>query len=725
MTDALAPDTADALAAMVAQADPQAGIDTPAAPAPAEAKQTVDIVRLKKMFDDSRSGTDTARRDSELSRDYYDSYQLTPEERKVLRDRGQPEVETNRIKGAINGILGVMEMGKTDPRAYMRNPEQQPAPGSQPQRPAPALGGPAPGQLQPGPNGQPPPQTGTPQLGQQVMGGNGGPPMGAAPLDAADVATMTLRYIADTTHFQSTKMDMLENFLIEGTCAAIFEVDEAKDVLASQIRWEEFFYDPRSRRNDFKDARYLGVAKWMYADYLAAIYPRQADALNGFATSGSIDGLGFDMSWEDRPDVQQPWFDRAQRRLMVVEIYYIEAQVWNRAVFFAGGVLEAAISPYLDDKGKPICPIEAVSAYVDRQNRRYGPVRDMRSIQDEVNMRRSKALHEMNTRQVQQTDMNAPPVDADVVRKEAARPDGVIPSGWSVVPRSDIVANNLALLAEAKSEIERYSPNPAILGRQGADASGRSQQIRQQAGMTELARILGRFNDLELRCYRQMWGRARQFYNAPKWVRVTDDLGAPKYVRINDPVHAMDPATNQPALDPTTQQPIVQHVQNDVAKMDIDIIVDAVPDTATLEQEIFAELAKLAQTYGPQNVPFTLVIEMSSLPKKRELIQKLEAFLAQQQAAQAAAINQKVSAQQAKDQAAVANDLATAKNKTAQALLYEVQAVVEALKGHIAVNQASMPDVGTPISQNMPPPGGAGDVAPPVPAGAPGPQPVI
>jgi hypothetical protein len=661
----------------LAPAQPQAGIFTPNAPAPAQVQQpVVDIARLKKLVDDARTGNADSRKDSELSRDYYDGYQLSPEEKAKLQERNQPPMENNRIRGAVNGILGVMELAKTDPRAYMRNPDEKKP---QPRPPLPPQG-------QPPQPGQPP-QMGMPQPGAQVMGGNGGPPMDA-PLDAADVATMTLRYIADTTQFQAIKMDVLENGLIEGTGAAIFEVD-GQDVLASQIRWEEFFYDPRSRRHDFKDARYMGVAKWMYADMLAAIYPKMAASLDGFIANGSIDGMGFDMSWEDRPGTGTtlPWFDRTQKRLIVVEIYHLEAQDWHRDVFFAGGSLESGLSPYLDDKKRPTNPIEAYSSYVDRNNNRLGIVRDMRPIQDEVNKRRSKALHEINTRQVQQTDLNAPPVDVEDVRKEAAQPDGVIPLGWQIVPRSDVVANNMALLQEAKAELERFSPNPAILGRQGADASGRSQQIRQQAGMTELARVLGRFNNWEFRCYRQMWSRARQFYTAPVWVRVTDDMGAPQYVRINDPVHATDQA-GQTQLDPTTGQPVVAHVKNDIAKMDIDIIIDTVPDTATLQQEIFDELAKLAQAYGPQNVPFSLVLEMSSLPKKRELIQKLEAFMAEQKQGQAAALEQKQQVEMAGKQAEIASDTATARNKNAQALLYEVQAVAEALKAHIAATEA-------------------------------------
>ena len=45
------------------------------------------------------------------------------------------------------------------------------------------------------------------------------------------------------------------------------------------------------------------------------------------------------------------------------------------------------------------CPLFMQSAYVDRNNNRYGEVRPMISPQDEINKRRSKALHLLTMRQ--------------------------------------------------------------------------------------------------------------------------------------------------------------------------------------------------------------------------------------------------------------------------------------------------------------------------------------
>jgi hypothetical protein len=118
----------------------------------------------------------------------------------------------------------------------------------------------------------------------------------------------------------------------------------------------------------------------------------------------------------------------------------------------------------------------------------------------------------LNNRQVQASDPNiALQFDADLVRKEASRPDGVIPPGWEPTSQNDLASGQFNLLTLAESEMDRQGPNPAILGRQGMDASGRAQQVRQQAGMSEDAVIYKGIHNWELRVYRAMWDRCRQF----------------------------------------------------------------------------------------------------------------------------------------------------------------------------------------------------------------------
>ncbi|MEO8926214.1 MAG: hypothetical protein ABI306_03540, partial [Caulobacteraceae bacterium] len=445
--------------------------------------QAPDLAKLKRYFTEARDLTYIARTNSLTAIDYYDSDQYTATELSTLAARGQAPIVINRVKPAINGIIGVTEKGRSDPRAWPRNPGDE---------------------------------------------------------DAADAATDVLRYIADFNRFKRLKQDCFRDMLVPGAMAALIGVDSDKQVTITQVRWEELFADPRSRRPDFKDARFLGIAKWMYQDDVAALYPDKAAEIESAVENGAGGGMAPDASYQDRPEngIQaggSAWIDFKQRRLMVVEMYYREGS-WKRCVFTGSDVLESGPSPYNDHKGRPDCPIEAMSAYVKRDNARYGAVWDMIGLQDEINRRRSKALHLLSVTRIQVANPAAIDVDADEARKEAARPDGVIPFGWQLAPNTVQMQGQLELLQESKAEMERMGPSPAVLGRSTEDSSGRALLARQQSGLIELGNLYGALEDWELRVYRQCWARAKQFWTDPQFIRVTDDENAPKFVGLNMPV---------------------------------------------------------------------------------------------------------------------------------------------------------------------------------------------
>jgi hypothetical protein len=574
----------------------------------------LDLAYLKRLYSESRDNTDQARKDADLCFDYYDNKQWTSEQIKVLRKRKQPEIWINRIAPAVNGILGVLEQGQTDPRAYPRTNDDN---------------------------------------------------------DAAEVATDSLRYAAEKSRWQRTKLAAAKNYLVGAIGAVIVEVNDDLDPWPRIIRHGEFIYDPHSRDPDFEDARYMGVAKWMYVDTVAQIYPDKEIELEKVTPTT----VAFDD--EDKP--LNVWSDQKRKRVLVVEMY-IDHRGWKRAVFYGGGVLEYGPSPYTDERGTPANPIVAQSCFVDRDNNRYSIVKAMIPIQDEINMRRSKLLHSVNSRQVRMVEQGID-TDAETVRAEAARPDGILPWGVEPTVTADKDQGQILLLQESKAELERMGPNPAVLGQGNADASGRAQLVRQQAGLTELTPALGGIEDLELRVYRQMWARIRQFWQEEKVIRVTDDIGAPKFLTVNEPVVEEVPAIVQgPDGQPMAgMQRVVVEVKNRPAEMDMDIIIDSVPDTANVQQEQFAELTKLAGIYGPQEVPFDDLVEVSSLPKKRQLIEKREAR--RQEAAQGQGPQQEMA------QAAFATEM---QGKQAKAALDGAKAEGQQLNNLITAHQAGM-----------------------------------
>lgn len=509
---------------------------------------------------------DKARRAAQQYQAYYDGDQWTTDERRILEARGQPALVFNHIKPSVNAIIGIVERGRTDPKGWGRTPRDQ---------------------------------------------------------EAAEVATDGLRYVSDVTRYNATARECLQDFLIWGIVAGINEADTNGEFGIRRIRPEEFFYDPYSRDRDFGDARYMGIAKWMDEVDLVDLYPDAKDKIKtSFDFSAPGDTFG------DRPRDGWSWVDTKKRRIMCFEMYSRRGAEWRKCVFVYGGVLEEGPSPYLDSKTKqPRNPIIAQSAYVDIDNCRYGVVKDMMSPQDAINKARSKAVHILNvsklrvSRQVQ---------DIDGVRREWAKPDGIIEAEDGQIEElgdRQLAPAHLELLRDAKEEMRRQSPTPGIVGRQGASQSGRAILAEQQAGLTEQAPLLAGFDDWKLRCYRAMWESIKQFWTGPKWVRVTDDEQAPRFVGINIPQPVVDPMTGQPQIDPMTGQPITQ-VQNNPAEMDVDIVIDSTPDTAVIQEEQFSRLAELAGSGMP--IPPDVLIEASSLPKKKQLLDKLKQAQEQQ-----------------------------------------------------------------------------------------------
>ncbi|UZK69595.1 hypothetical protein OKW76_00450 [Sphingomonas sp. S1-29] len=463
--------------------------------------------------------------------------------------------------------------------------------------------------------------------------------------DSADTATKTLRYIADRTQYKTVRKQTSDNYFIHGTCAAITEWDGSK-ITVSRIRWEDLVYDPLSREHDFSDAKYLGIAKLMDVKDVAAMFPETYDSL------GKPEGEAFDYL---QTSTQTNWWRSGDRKqLRVVDLYYLVGTEWHRMIFCEAGELWAGPCEYVDDEGGSICPIAGTSFEIKQDNSRYGAIRNMIPLQDEVNARRSRLLHLVNHRQVRVSDPRVAVTKASEAAKEAAKADGVIPAGYEVVHSQDLAQGQMQIMQQSSIDLDRLAPTPSVLGRVASSSeSGRARQMLQQAGYTELARAFGRFEAFEMAIYRRMWWAARQYLDAPTLIRIVDDPRAPEFLQINEPVMAeqmvpvMDPATGQPLIDPYTGQPVMQPQQvqvdtrNRLAELDMDIILTTVPDQTTQQAEVFEQLMNLAGSTGvsPFAPEFLAYLEMAPLSDKRATIERIQR-LAQKASEQSAEAEQ-------------------------------------------------------------------------------------
>lgn len=525
-----------------------------------------------------------ARQMAETCRDYYDGKQWTSEEESALKSRNQPVVTINRIKPKVDFLLGSEIMGRTQPKAFPRTPIHE---------------------------------------------------------EDADSITDALRYVADDTKFNEKRSAFAKNLIIEGIGAATVTVRPGQDkakILVTHVPWDRFYYDPHSRAPDFSDAKYLGVVQWM-DDEDAIQIGQDTEAARMIIESAYSDyNTGTSDTYEDKPHF---WLDPKRKRVKVCQEYFIRSGQWYHAIYTkAGFLVPPEQSPYIDDEGNSLCCIVARSAFVDRDGNRYGAVKQLLSPQDEINKRRSKALHLMTTRTVV-TERGAVD-DVEKTRKELHKPDGVIEVNanmrFDIESNMDIAQAHLGFMAEAKSEIDAIGANAALTGSTEKGLSGRAVQALQQGGTVELAPIMDAVKGWQQQIYTQIWYAVRQFWTGETWVRVTDDERNLKWVGLNQPVTMADQLIEEqrqqgieipPELeqrlrsDPVAQQVVAK--RNDLSAITVDIVLDDVPDTVVMQQEQFETLAQIAPHAA--NMPpqlFEALIEASQLRNKRQILDKLQ-----------------------------------------------------------------------------------------------------
>lgn len=501
---------------------------------------------------------------------YYHGKQWTDSELKQLKRRGQPPTVKNRIRRKIDFLVGVEQRLRRDPKAFPRNPEGE---------------------------------------------------------AAAPIATAVLRSVQDISKWQSVASECARDALIRGIGVQWGGISPNRkgkvDIKKHRVPGDRFFYDPRSEEWDFSDAQYLGEAQWIDIEQAKELLPWSAELIDqlGQYAAGSSSRSSLPQLFDKEKNWTQ-WVDVLKRRVYLVSIWYRYCGEWCYD-FLVGEISLCPSdekkddktgetvppmdcrSPYIDENDSTVHPYKAWSPYVGEDGTRYGMIRDMKPIQDEINKRSSKALHLITSRQIKAE--KGAVADVDKARSELAKPDGYIEINpgkiFEPLEQTSQVEGNLELMQEAKAEIENLGPNPGLLGRGVEKQSGRAILAQQNSGMTELSPVFERMREWKLRCYHHDWNLIRKYYTDDRYIRITGDPDAVKHLRINVPV--------------TNGMGQIVGMENNVAEMDVDIILDEGPDTITMREELIEMLS------DRPDIPVEILIELSSAPDKDVVLKKM------------------------------------------------------------------------------------------------------
>src|ERR1051326_146640 len=276
------------------------------------------------------------------ARRYYHGAQLTADQLRVLRGRGQPPQVWNFVSRKLNSIIGLVERMRSDPKALPRTPKSE---------------------------------------------------------QGAEIATHSIRYVLDANEWKSIEYWCLLQCSIDGIAGTQRVLKRDKQGKYNlRIDWvigDEYFYQPKSYRLDFADSRYEGIAKWVDLDEAIDLFPDKEELI-----SGLFEG---DSGMPTHPDRDIKWLATSQKRLRLVEHWYKHKGRWCWAFYVSTVLLDEGESPFFDDEGNSISSFDMFAAAVDQDGDRYGFVRNLKPIQDALNGGKSKMLHLANTKTVKAT----------------------------------------------------------------------------------------------------------------------------------------------------------------------------------------------------------------------------------------------------------------------------------------------------------------------------------
>ena len=527
-----------------------AGSAQSADPAPTNKTGYWSLSKCKKAYLDYLGNKQEEIEEAKNARRYYHSSQWTEEQIKALNKRKQPVVTFNRIGRKIDGVVGLIERLRQDPKAFPRTPQHE---------------------------------------------------------EGAELATAAIRYVLDEQEWKAKSPEVARDGAIEGIGGVELELTEGDqgdaEVSFDIVEPDSYFYDPRSYRADFTDAGYQGLAKWLDLDKAVELAEKMGadEAKIEQLVRSANDGTGTEFT--TNPDRENKWFSQTGGRSMVrlVDIWYQHKGGWCWAIFTGSMILMEGESYLKDEKGKGFCKYIMYSGNVDHDGDRYGFVRNMKSAQDEYNSRRSRALFTANSRRLILSQGAVE--DVENARREWARPDGVVVvatgnvnEGAKADDQSFDFAGQLKLMENAISELENYGPNQALIGDQ-TNQSGRAIQLLQQAGMAELGPYILQYRGWKIRLYRAIWNAVKQHWTAERWIRVTDDENLPQLIQVNGMGVGPD---GMPAI------------INSLGSLDVDIIIDEGQDAINMQADAYDTLTVLASKGA--EVPPAVLIELSPLP---------------------------------------------------------------------------------------------------------------
>lgn len=575
--------------------------------------------------------------------DYFDSIQVSAEQKAELDARGQPANVYNVIQQSINWVTGSERRGRTDFKILPRGKEDS---------------------------------------------------------KAAERKTKYLKYLADVNRTQFHRSRAFEDAVKGGIGwieVGVQDEDDGEPIYDRYESWRNLIWDSSATEMDGSDMRYQFRPKWVDEDVALAIFSDRKEQISA-AVSDSISYGSYEMyDGDEAMDSAETGrgeggivggvSTHVRRRVKLIEAWYRMPEVVMRIKggAFNGQIYDESDPRHVEAREAGIPVTEKVMMRVRvcimttrdmiwegpspyRHNRfkfipiwgyrrgrdglPYGMIRGLRDIQDDVNKRMSKALHILSSNKVIMDEGALPDeMSLDEFADEIARSDAVIVKrkGYAMdinVDRElapahlDLASRNIQMIQQVGGVTDE------LLGRQTNAASGVAVQRRQEQGSLATSRFFD-----NLRLAEQIRGEIQlslveQYATEKKQFRITNQRGSAEFVDINDGLP-----------------------ENDITRSKADFVISEADWRSTMRQAAAEQFGEMLGKMSPE-VALTMLdlwAETQDIPNRDEVVKRIRQINGQRDPDATEASAEEQAAMQAKQQAAALQQAAMEANMKEQA----------------------------------------------------------
>ncbi len=419
---------------------------------------------------------------------------------------------------------------------------------------------------------------------------------------------------------------------------AFFEVAVDKDgegrnqIVVHNHPWEELYLDPYHRKPDASDAKHMFRQIWLDVDEVKRIYPDKAEEVTGLMSityDSDYQGQEYEAQSKaaDRGSKGRYW-DAAAQRVGLVECYYKEEGKLKHCIF-AGHVFLKGSEHGKNESPHPAkmndYPWVPYYAFRDHKGLPKGLVEYLRPLQDMLNKENSKYLWSISANRLFYEEGAID--DPDELRSELNRPDGVIRLAEGKMDRyrlednlreSQHLLQHMGLLITMLQRISGV--NDATMGIGGTnERSAMQQQGRVIQGAQMQTSIIENLYFTKKRISKTVLRFIGAYYTDERVVRQTQPNGTSEYYKLNSSEEGALPINIDETL-----------------RYDVEL-KPAQPFTTTrqLTMTTFAEVAKTGVI--PPEIVGEIMVELSDLPNKRDILYRMQKMFSAQAGAAAEA----------------------------------------------------------------------------------------